>query len=85
MYGFGQYKKPVGPVHFCYAWQFFVKILPVTFHTASIWLTLVLTIQRFPFKHLKSAFTNVLFVADISVCARHHFKSLSYRVFMRKL
>ena len=46
MYSFGNHYKPLSPVAACYAWNVMNEILPMLFHTASIWLTLALAVQR---------------------------------------
>lgn len=47
MYTFGNHYKPFYPVSACYAWTYMHEVLPNLFHTASIWLTLALAIQRY--------------------------------------
>ncbi|KAL1516907.1 hypothetical protein ABEB36_000740 [Hypothenemus hampei] len=47
MYTFGNHYKPLQPVTVCYTWYIMSEILPNLFHTASIWLTLVLAVQRY--------------------------------------
>ncbi|CAL8111659.1 unnamed protein product [Orchesella dallaii] len=47
MYTFGNHYKPLSPVVMCYAYTIMTEILPNFFHTASIWLTLALAIQRY--------------------------------------
>jgi len=46
MYTFGNHYKPLSPVGACYAWNFMNEVIPAMFHTASIWLTLALAVQR---------------------------------------
>ncbi|KAG4076060.1 hypothetical protein HA402_010855 [Bradysia odoriphaga] len=47
MYTFGNHYKPLAPISACYAWNVFNEVVPATFHTASIWLTLALAVQRY--------------------------------------
>lgn len=47
MYTFGNHYKPLSPVGACYAWNVMNEVIPMLFHTASIWLTLALAVQRF--------------------------------------
>ncbi|KAJ8922210.1 hypothetical protein NQ315_004147 [Exocentrus adspersus] len=47
MYTFGNHYKPLWPVSLCYAWNVMHEIIPNMFHTASIWLTLALAVQRY--------------------------------------
>jgi len=46
MYTFGNHYKPLYPVSACYLYYIMHEILPALFHTASIWLTLALAVQR---------------------------------------
>lgn len=46
MYTFGNHYKPLSPVGACYAWNIMNEVIPAMFHTASIWLTLALAVQR---------------------------------------
>lgn len=46
MYTFGNHYKPLSPVGACYAWNVMNEVIPMLFHTASIWLTLALAVQR---------------------------------------
>lgn len=46
MYTFGNHYKPLSPVAACYAWNIMNEVIPTLFHTASIWLTLALAVQR---------------------------------------
>jgi hypothetical protein len=46
MYTFNNHYKPLFPVAACYAWSIMNETLPAMFHTASIWLTLALAVQR---------------------------------------
>ncbi|XP_024085662.1 sex peptide receptor-like [Cimex lectularius] len=46
MYTFGNHYKPLSPVGACYAWNYMNEVIPALFHTASIWLTLALAVQR---------------------------------------
>lgn len=46
MYTFGNHYKPLSPVFACYAWNMMYDVIPMLFHTASIWLTLALAVQR---------------------------------------
>lgn len=46
MYTFGNHYRPLSPVGACYAWNVMNEIVPMLFHTASIWLTLALAVQR---------------------------------------
>ncbi|KAH1003619.1 hypothetical protein HUJ04_003509 [Dendroctonus ponderosae] len=47
MYTFGNHYKPLAPVPLCYTWNVMHEFLPNLFHTASIWLTLILAVQRY--------------------------------------
>uniref|UniRef100_A0A499FUS2 G_PROTEIN_RECEP_F1_2 domain-containing protein n=1 Tax=Anopheles farauti TaxID=69004 RepID=A0A499FUS2_9DIPT len=47
MYTFGNHYKPLSPVIACYVWNALNEILPAMCHTASIWLTLALAVQRY--------------------------------------
>ncbi|VEN42657.1 unnamed protein product, partial [Callosobruchus maculatus] len=47
MYTLGNHYKPLWPVGWCYAWNVMHEIIPNMFHTASIWLTLALAVQRY--------------------------------------
>lgn len=47
MYTFGNHYKPLWPVSLCYAWNVMHETIPNMFHTASIWLTLALAVQRY--------------------------------------
>ncbi|KAF7286426.1 hypothetical protein GWI33_005344 [Rhynchophorus ferrugineus] len=47
MYTLGNHYKPLHPVPICYTWSIMHEVLPNLFHTASIWLTLVLAVQRY--------------------------------------
>nr|CAD7434840.1 unnamed protein product [Timema monikensis] len=47
MYTFGNHYKPLSPVGACYVWSIMHEVIPATFHTASIWLTLALAVQRY--------------------------------------
>ncbi|RXG56267.1 Sex peptide receptor [Armadillidium vulgare] len=47
MYTLGYYIYPLYPVQICYAWFFMSDVMPNLFHTASIWLTLGLAVQRY--------------------------------------
>ncbi|XP_063710031.1 sex peptide receptor [Culicoides brevitarsis] len=47
MYTFGNHYKPIAPAAWCYLWNAFNEILPALYHTASIWLTLALAVQRY--------------------------------------
>lgn len=46
MYTFGNHYKPLSPVGACYAFNVMNEVIPALFHTASIWLTLALAVQR---------------------------------------
>lgn len=46
MYTLGNHYKPLSPVESCYAWHAMNEVIPTLFHTASIWLTLALAVQR---------------------------------------
>jgi hypothetical protein len=46
MYTFGNHYKPLSSVVACYAWTFMNEVIPALFHTASVWLTLALAVQR---------------------------------------
>jgi len=47
MYTLGNHYKPLSPVESCYAWYAMNEVIPTLFHTASIWLTLALAVQRY--------------------------------------
>ncbi|KAL0273543.1 UNVERIFIED_CONTAM: hypothetical protein PYX00_006175 [Menopon gallinae] len=47
MYTFGNHYKPLSPVAACYLWRTMNEVMPALFHTASIWLTLALAVQRY--------------------------------------
>lgn len=47
MYTFGNHYKPLSPTGACYAYNVMNEIIPMLFHTASIWLTLALAVQRY--------------------------------------
>ncbi|XP_052873722.1 sex peptide receptor [Anopheles cruzii] len=47
MFTFGNHYKPLSPVAVCYAWNALNEILPAMCHTASVWLTLALAVQRY--------------------------------------
>ncbi|XP_050426325.1 sex peptide receptor [Adelges cooleyi] len=47
MYTLGNHYKPLTPVESCYAWYAMNEVIPTMFHTASIWLTLALAVQRY--------------------------------------
>ncbi|CAH4037499.1 unnamed protein product [Pieris brassicae] len=47
MYTFGNHYKPLSPVQACHAWNYMNDVIPAMFHTASIWLTLALAVQRY--------------------------------------
>ncbi|KAK9510985.1 hypothetical protein O3M35_005647 [Rhynocoris fuscipes] len=47
MYTFGNHYKPLSPVSACFAWNVMYEVIPSLFHTASIWLTLALAVQRY--------------------------------------
>ncbi|PZC82848.1 hypothetical protein B5X24_HaOG209291 [Helicoverpa armigera] len=47
MYTFGNHYKPLSPVRACQAWNYMNEVIPAMFHTASIWLTLALAVQRY--------------------------------------
>jgi neuromedin U receptor 1 len=49
MYSFGNHYKPLWPISLCYAWNVMHEVIPNMFHTASIWLTLALAVQRYIF------------------------------------
>ncbi|KAF6215350.1 hypothetical protein GE061_010102 [Apolygus lucorum] len=79
MYTFGNHYKPLSPVGACYAWRAMNDIIPGLFHTASIWLTLALAVQRYiyvchaPMARTWCTMPNVLKgVVFISICATLH-------------
>ncbi|CAA9997341.1 unnamed protein product [Nesidiocoris tenuis] len=79
MYTFGNHYKPLSPVGACYAWRAMNDIIPGLFHTASIWLTLALAVQRYiyvchaPVARTWCTMPRVLKgVAVISICATLH-------------
>ncbi|XP_060520823.1 sex peptide receptor, partial [Cylas formicarius] len=47
MYTLGNHYKPLSPIGACFAWTVMHEIVPNMFHTASIWLTLALAVQRY--------------------------------------
>ncbi|CAG9116173.1 unnamed protein product [Plutella xylostella] len=47
MYTFGNHYKPLTPPPACTAWNYMNEVIPAMFHTASIWLTLALAVQRY--------------------------------------
>lgn len=47
MYTLGNHAKILYPPSACYAYHCMIEILPSFFHTASIWLTLLLAVQRY--------------------------------------
>lgn len=47
LYTFGNHNRPLRPLAACYAYNFMNEVIPALFHTASIWLTLALAIQRY--------------------------------------
>ncbi|CAL4156122.1 unnamed protein product, partial [Meganyctiphanes norvegica] len=47
MYALNNYKEPLYPTAACYTWLFFHETIPNLFHTASIWLTVMLAGQRY--------------------------------------
>uniref|UniRef100_A0AAG5DY00 G-protein coupled receptors family 1 profile domain-containing protein n=1 Tax=Anopheles atroparvus TaxID=41427 RepID=A0AAG5DY00_ANOAO len=47
MYTFGNHYKPISPTITCYVWNALNEILPAMCHTASVWLTLALAVQRY--------------------------------------
>ena len=47
LYTFGNHHRPLRPLAACYAYNYMNEVIPALFHTASIWLTLALAIQRY--------------------------------------
>ena len=47
MFTLGNYKRPIYPISVCFLWNIVSDMLPNLFHTASIWLTVVLAVQRY--------------------------------------
>lgn len=47
LYTFGNHNRPLKPLAACYAYNYMNEVIPALFHTASIWLTLALAIQRY--------------------------------------
>ena len=47
MYTFGNHVKILYPLTACYIYHIMIDVFPAFFHTASIWLTLLLAGQRF--------------------------------------
>lgn len=47
MYTLGHHEYPIYPISLCYTWYYFYDVIPNTFHTTSIWLTLALGVQRY--------------------------------------
>ena len=46
-YTFDHHAQPLYPLAACYAFRIMYEIIPNLFHTASIWLTLALALQRY--------------------------------------
>ncbi|OWF55404.1 sex peptide receptor-like [Mizuhopecten yessoensis] len=65
-FGLGNYKEYI-PYKWCYTYKYMSELIPTIFHTASIWLTMALAIQRYiyichSFKARKwCTITNVLY------------------------
>ncbi|KAL5277571.1 SPR.2 family protein [Megaselia abdita] len=49
MFTLGNHYKPLAPVQYCIIYSLFNEAVPAMFHTASIWLTLALAVQRYIF------------------------------------
>ena len=47
MYTLGNHDEPLYPIQLCYCYYFMSEVIPAFFHTASIWLTLLLAAQRY--------------------------------------
>ena len=47
LYTFGNHGEPMRPLAACYAYRMMIEVIPNLFHTASIWLTLALAVQRY--------------------------------------
>lgn len=47
MYTLGNHDKILFPTAACYAFHCMIEVIPAFFHTASIWLTLLLAVQRY--------------------------------------
>lgn len=47
LYTFGNHGVPLRPLAACYAYHYMKEVVPALLHTASIWLTLALAIQRY--------------------------------------
>ncbi|XP_076328604.1 sex peptide receptor-like [Tachypleus tridentatus] len=47
MYTLGNYNNVLFPIPACYCYHYMYEVIPAFFHTASIWLTLVLAVQRY--------------------------------------
>jgi len=47
MYTFGNHYKPFSPTVACYCYLWMNEVIPNLFHTASVWLTLALAVQRY--------------------------------------
>ena len=47
LYTFGNHDQPLTPLAACYAYHIMNEVIPALFHTASIWLTLGLAVQRY--------------------------------------
>ena len=59
LYTFGNHHRPLRPLSACYAYNYMNEVVPALFHTASIWLTLALAIQRYIYVcHPPLAFLN---------------------------
>lgn len=74
-YTLGNYRDPIPP-GLCQANRLFQDVLPVTFHTASLWLTVALAAHRYLFmrsallsKRHQSFRSTVIVVVAILVCA----------------
>lgn len=47
MYTLGNHTRVLSPTSACYAFHVMIEVIPAFFHTASIWLTLLLATQRY--------------------------------------
>lgn len=47
MYTLGHHSRVLSPTYACYAFHVMIEVIPAFFHTASIWLTLLLAMQRY--------------------------------------
>ena len=60
MYTFGNHAKILYPPSACYTYHLMVEVTPAFFHTASIWLTLLLAGQRYGICFIEFEFNELL-------------------------